>query len=46
MNNFGIYPNFIKKIKDVFSKFPSVKKVYIFGSRAKNTAKNGESILL
>ena len=35
MNNFGLSENTIKIIKKLFTKFPQIKLVKIFGSRAK-----------
>lgn len=42
--NFGLSDTVIKKFKTVFSKHPQVEEVLIYGSRAKNTFREGSDI--
>ncbi len=41
---FGLKPEVIEKIQQVFSKFPAIDEVFIYGSRAKGNFKNGSDI--
>lgn len=41
---FGLDENVIQKIQSVFTKYPSVKQVIIYGSRAQGNYKNGSDI--
>ena len=41
---YGLSDQTIKKIIDVFGKFPNVSEVIIYGSRAKGNFKNGSDI--
>lgn len=44
MNPFGISDKTYSKLLDTFSRFPEIKEVFIFGSRAKGSYKNGSDI--
>lgn len=44
MNNNGLSERDIKAIHGIFRKYPSIKLVHIFGSRAKGTYKPGSDI--
>lgn len=44
MNSFGISDKTYSKILDTFQRFPEIKEVVIFGSRAKGNYKNGSDI--
>ena len=41
---YGLEDITIKKIQDVFAAFPQVEKIILYGSRAKDTYKNGSDI--
>lgn len=41
---YGLNELTIQKITDVFTKFPSIEKVVLYGSRAKGNYKNGSDI--
>ncbi len=41
---YGLDNNVIEKILSVFSKFPTIQKVVLYGSRAKGNYKNGSDI--
>lgn len=41
---FGLHPDVIEKIKQVFAQFPNIEKVVVFGSRAKGNYKEGSDI--
>ena len=41
---FGLSEDNIIKIKSIFSEFPEIEEVIIFGSRAKGNYKNGSDI--
>lgn len=41
---FGLSPSIITDIQTVFSQYPQIEKVLLFGSRAKNTWKDGSDI--
>ena len=43
-NAFGFTDRDIKTLQDIFKKYPDVKNVFIFGSRAKGTYKQGSDI--
>ncbi|MEA3280788.1 MAG: nucleotidyltransferase domain-containing protein [Thermodesulfobacteriota bacterium] len=43
-NAFGLTDRDIKTLQDIFKKYPDVKNVFIFGSRAKGTYKQGSDI--
>ncbi|CAO5675261.1 MAG: hypothetical protein HEEMFOPI_00204 [Holosporales bacterium] len=43
-NRFGLGLNTIQKIRDVFVKYPEVKEVILYGSRAKGTYRSGSDI--
>jgi predicted nucleotidyltransferase len=40
----GLSDNTIKKIHSIFSKYPEIKKVILYGSRALGTFRNGSDI--
>lgn len=42
--NFGLSDSLIKKFGTVFSSYPEIEEVWIFGSRAKNTHYAGSDI--
>ena len=44
MNNFGLPERTINELKKYFKNKPEIKKVFIYGSRAKGTFKNGSDI--
>lgn len=44
MNDFGLSENVIKMIKQVFKKYPEIKIVKIFGSRAKGNYRPNSDI--
>ena len=44
MDNFGLSENSIRAIKDLFTRFPQIKLVKIFGSRAKGNFKPNSDI--
>lgn len=41
---FGLYPDVIEKIKQIFAQFPNIEEVIVFGSRAKGIYKEGSDI--
>lgn len=41
---FGLQQHTIKSISSVFTKFPQIEKVLIYGSRAKGNFRNGSDI--
>lgn len=41
---YGLKPHTIKAIQDVFVKHPEIKKVILYGSRAKGNYRNGSDI--
>lgn len=41
---YGLNENIIKNLKDIFSTFPEVEEVILYGSRAKGNFKNGSDI--
>ncbi len=43
-STFGLPDEAIRKTKEVFSKFPEIEKVIIYGSRAKGNSKPGSDI--
>jgi predicted nucleotidyltransferase len=43
-NSFGLTDRDMTTFKDIFKKYPDVKTVFIFGSRAKNSYKPGSDI--
>ncbi len=43
-NIFGLTERDVHTIREIFLKYPMVKKVYIFGSRAKGNSKTGSDI--
>ena len=44
VNEFGLSENSMKIITDIFSKFPSIKKVLVYGSRAMGNFREGSDI--
>lgn len=42
--NTGIPPPQLKKIRQIFQKYPQIKEVVLFGSRAKGNAREGSDI--
>jgi uncharacterized protein len=44
LNTTGLSSQCIEKIKAIFSQFPQVKKVLLYGSRAKGNYNNGSDI--
>ena len=42
--NFGLKASIISQIIDVFSNYPDIEKVVIYGSRAKGNFRNGSDI--
>ncbi len=43
-NAFGLTDRDMKTLQDIFDKYPEVKSVFVFGSRAKGTYKQGSDI--
>jgi predicted nucleotidyltransferase len=43
---FGLHDSIISQIQQIFSEFPSLEKVVLYGSRAKGTYHNGSDINL
>ncbi len=43
-NSFGLSDRGMKTLQDIFKKYPDVKNVFVFGSRAKGTYKQGSDI--
>ncbi|MBN4051896.1 nucleotidyltransferase domain-containing protein [Cytophagaceae bacterium AH-315-L13] len=41
---FGLADNDLQIIKEVFSKFPEIKEIIVFGSRAMGNYKNGSDV--
>lgn len=41
---YGLQEEVIKNINEVFSKYPEIKKVFLYGSRAKGNFKTGSDI--
>lgn len=41
---FGLKDETIEHVHDVFSRFPQIEEVIIYGSRAKGTYRNGSDI--
>jgi len=41
---FGLDENIIAKIRNIFAHYPQIEKVILYGSRAKDTYKNGSDI--
>jgi len=41
---YGLDEKVIKDLKEIFSKFPAVEKVILYGSRAMGTYRNGSDI--
>lgn len=44
MMEFGIDPDAVKKIREVFTTFPEVETAILYGSRAKGNYRNGSDI--
>lgn len=44
MLKFGLTDNVIKKINDVFVRYPNISQVVLYGSRAKGNYKKGSDI--
>lgn len=44
MNDFGLSENTIKILKDFFNKFPEIKMVKVYGSRAMGNYRSGSDI--
>ena len=42
--HFGLKPDVINRINSVFSGYPNIEQVIIYGSRAKGTYRNGSDI--
>ena len=43
-NSFGLVDRDMKTLQGIFKKYPDVKNVFVFGSRAKGTYKQGSDI--
>lgn len=43
-DSFGLSDRDMKTLRDIFKKYPDVKNVFVFGSRAKGTYKQGSDI--
>ncbi len=43
-NSFGLADRDMKTLQDIFKKYPDVKNVFVFGSRAKGTYKQSSDI--
>ena len=41
---FGLYPDTVEKLNEIFSKYTSVEEVIIYGSRAKGNHREGSDI--
>lgn len=41
---FGLSPAVVADLREVFARYPEIERVTIFGSRAKNTWKDGSEI--
>jgi predicted nucleotidyltransferase len=44
MNQFGLKPEAIAQINQIFAKYPEISKAILYGSRAKGNYKNGSDI--
>ena len=44
MNTYGVTPESFRLIMESFSKYPQIREVVLFGSRAKGTYKTGSDI--
>lgn len=44
MNQFGLKPEVITQINQIFAEYPEISKVILYGSRAKGNYKNGSDI--
>ena len=44
MNNFGLTKDQILQLSQVFSRFPKIKKIWVFGSRAQGTFSRNSDI--
>ncbi|HKL32730.1 MAG TPA: nucleotidyltransferase domain-containing protein [Tangfeifania sp.] len=44
MNNTGLKSHTIQELTDIFSSYPEIKKVILYGSRAKGNYKEGSDI--
>jgi predicted nucleotidyltransferase len=44
MPKYGLLPDQIEKLQAIFAKYPQVKRVLIYGSRAKGDYRNGSDI--
>lgn len=44
MNQFGIKPEAIAQINQIFAEYPEISKAILYGSRAKGNYKNGSDI--
>lgn len=44
MIKFGLKPSSIEQIKQIFSRYPTIKKAILYGSRAKGNYKQGSDI--
>jgi len=44
MNQFGLKPEAITEINQIFSEYPEISKAILYGSRAKGNYKNGSDI--
>ena len=44
MNQFGLKPEAIAKINQIFAEYPEISKAILYGSRAKGNYKNGSDI--
>ncbi len=44
MNQFGLKPEIITQINQIFAEYPEISKAILYGSRAKGNYKNGSDI--
>lgn len=44
MIKFGLKASYVKQIQQIFSKYPSINKVILYGSRAKSNYQQGSDI--
>jgi predicted nucleotidyltransferase len=44
MNQFGLKPDVITQINQIFAEYPEISKAILYGSRAKGNYKNGSDI--
>lgn len=44
MNQFGLKPEVITQINQIFAEYPEISKAILYGSRAKGNYKNGSDI--